>query len=154
MGFAPSKLDSSLFVRQDRLRPVILLLYVDDLVIADADLEENRRIKFHLGNLHYFLRIDVIHTLEGIFISQHHALNMPFKFRMVDCKPISTPMDKNVKLRRDSKKSCDPTRFRQIVGSLIYLTITRSDLSYLVGRISQFMSQTTTEHFPCAQRIL
>ena len=43
---------------------------------------------------------------------------------------------------------------RQIVGSLIYLTITRPDLSYLVGVISQFMAQPTEEHLQCAQCIL
>jgi hypothetical protein len=49
---------------------------------------------------------------------------MLFKFEMANCKPISTPLDRTVKVHPDSGKVCDPTRFRQIVGSLIYLTIT------------------------------
>ena len=79
-----------------------------------------------LGDLHYFLGIEVIHTPEGILISQrHYVLSMlDFKFGMVDCKSISTPLDRTVKLRPDTGKVCDPRRFRQIVGSLIYLTIT------------------------------
>ena len=78
-----------------------------------------------LGDLHYFLGIKVIHTPEGILINQrHYVLSMLFKFGMADCKSISTPLDRTVKLRPDSGKVCDPTRFRQIVGSLIYLTIT------------------------------
>ena len=54
----------------------------------------------------------------------------------------------------DSGTVCDPTRFRQIVGSLIYLTITRPDLSYPVGVISQFMARPTEAHLQCAQRVL
>ena len=73
---------------------------------------------------------------------------------MADCKSISTPLDRTVKLRPDSGKVCDPTRFRQIVGSLIYLTITRPDLNYPVGVISQFMARPTEEHLQCAQRVL
>ena len=71
-----------------------------------------------LGDLHYFLGIEVIRTLEGILISQHHyVLSMLFKFGMADCKPISTPLDRTVKLRPNSGKVCDPTRFQQIVGA-------------------------------------
>ena len=120
MGFAPSKSDSSLFVRQGQHAPVSLLLYVDDLVIVGADLDEIGRVKSQLvasfemkdlGDLHYFLGIEVIHTPEGILISQHHyALHM-LKFGMANCKPISTSLDRNVKLCRDSGKACDPKWF-------------------------------------------
>ena len=100
-----------------------------------------------LGDLHYFLEIEVICTPERMLISQsHYALSMLFKFGMADYKSISTPLDRNVNLPLDSGRACDPTWFREIVGSLIYLTITRSDLSYLVGLISQFMSQRKAEH--------
>ena len=79
MGFATSKSDSSLFVWQGRLGPVSILLYVDDLFIADADIDEIGRVKLQLaasfdmkdmGDLHYFLGIEVIRTPEGILISQ------------------------------------------------------------------------------------
>ena len=65
---------------------------------------------------------------------------MLFKFSMTECKSVSTPLDMNVKLRSDSGITCDSKRFQQIVGTLIYLTITRPDLSYQVGLISEFMS--------------
>ena len=79
MGFATSKSESSLFIRKGRLGPVSILLYVDDLVITDADLGEIDRVKLQLaasfdmkdlGDLHYFLRIEVIRTPEGILISE------------------------------------------------------------------------------------
>jgi hypothetical protein len=108
-----------------------------------------------LGDLHSFLGIEVIRTPEGILISQwHYALDMLFKFGMADYKPISTPLDRTVKYRVDSARVCNPTRFRRIVGSLIYLTITRPDLSYPVGVITQYMAQPTEEHLQSALRIL
>ena len=94
-----------------------------------------------MGNLHYFLGIGMIRTPEGILIRQrHYVLSMLFKFGIADCKSVSTPLDRTINLRPDTGKVCDPTRFRQIVGSLIYLTITRPVLRYPVGVISQFMA--------------
>ena len=111
-----------------------LNIYVDDLVITGADLGEIDRVKLQLaasfdmkdlGHLDYLLWIEVIRTPEGILISQrHYVLSMIFKFGMADCKSVSIPLDRTVKLRPDSGKVCEPTRFRQIVGSLIYLIIT------------------------------
>ena len=68
--------------------------------------------------------------------------------------PIITYLPHGQQLRPDSGKVCDPMRFRQIVGSLIYLTITRPDLSYLVGVVSQFMVRPIVEHLQCMQHIL
>ena len=66
-----------------------------------------------LGDLHYFLRIEVIRIPEGILISQHHyVLSMLFKFGMADCKSILTPLDRTVKLRPDYGKVCVPTTER------------------------------------------
>ena len=89
-----------------------------------ADLDEISREKLQhaasfdmkdLGDLHYFLGIEVIRTSEGILISQrHYMLSMLFKFEMANYKSISTPLDRTVKLRPDSGKVCDPKRFRQI----------------------------------------
>ena len=73
---------------------------------------------------------------------------------MADYKFVSIPLDRTVKLYPDAGKVCDPKRFRQIVGSLIYLTITQPNLNYLVGLISQYMARPTEEHLQCAQRVL
>ena len=108
MGFATSKSDSSLFIRKGRLDPVSILLYVDDLIITGADLVKIDRVTLQLaasfnmkdlGDLHYFLGIEVIRTPEGILISQrHYVLSMLFKFGMADIKSVSTPLDRTVKL--------------------------------------------------------
>ena len=108
-----------------------------------------------LGDFHYFLEIEVIHTPEGILISQrHYLLSMLFKFGMMECKSISTPLDRIVKLRPNSGMVCDPKRLRQIVEGVIYFIITRPDLNYPVELISLLMAQPTMEHLQCAQCIL
>ena len=108
-----------------------------------------------MGELHYFLGIEVIRTTKGIMLSQrHYILNLLFKFGMTDQKPISTPLDRNLKLHTDSGTTCEPTQYRQIIGSLIYLTITRPDLSYPVGLLSQFMQTPCDTHLNCAKRVL
>ena len=66
-----------------------------------------------------------------------YILNLPYKFGMIECRSITTPIDRNLKLDVESgAEECEPTFYRQLVGSLIYLTITRPDLSYPVGLLS------------------
>ena len=108
-----------------------------------------------LEALHYFLGIEVIRTPDGILLSQqHYVLNILYKFGMMECRHVSTPLDRNQKLRPDSKPACDEKRFQQIVESLIYLTITRPDISYPVRVISQIVQKPTVEHLQCTHQIL
>ena len=95
MGFVTSKSDSSLFIQQGSDGSVCILLYVDDLVIIGPRLNEIGRVKSQLsdtfeikdlGDLHYFLGIEVIRTPKGILLSQrHYVLNMLYKFGMREC---------------------------------------------------------------------
>jgi len=74
---------------------------------------------------------------------------------MLNCKPISTPVDIGVKLSLASdEKEVNPTLFKQIVGSLRYLCHTRPDIAYGVGLISRYMVKPTTSHLIAAKRIL
>ena len=75
------------------------------------------------------------HTKERLFLGQQkYAKDLLQRYGMIDCKPISTPMDPNVRLQEDKGKNLeDVTMYRQLVGSLIYLTLTRPDISYAVG---------------------
>ena len=86
-----------------------------------------------MHKLHYFLGIEVIRTSDGIMLS------LLFKFAMTDHKPISTLLDRMMKLHANFDTPCEPTQYRQNIESLIYLTIMRPDLSYLFGLLNQFM---------------
>ena len=77
------------------------------------------------------------------------------KFRMQDCKPTSTPMEKSLKLSaKCDSPSIDDTTYRQLVGSLIYLFATRHDINFAVSYISRFMTTPKADHWMAAKRVL
>lgn len=77
------------------------------------------------------------------------------KFQMKDCNPASTPTEFGLKLHKDLEgKKVDNTLYKQIVGSLMYLTGTRPDIMYVVSLISRFMESPTKMHLLAAKRIL
>jgi hypothetical protein len=119
---------------------VVIIIYVDDLIITgdnDADIFDLKKLlkqKFEmkdLGELHYFLGIEVIQSLKGIWLLQkQYALNKLSEYGMTSYKPISIPLEQNVKLSANEGDLVeDTTTYRCIMGSLIYMTITRPDLS-------------------------
>ena len=74
---------------------------------------------------------------------------------MIDCRPVESPMNPNQKLTiEEGKLFSDPERYRRLVGKLIYLTITRPDLSFAVGIVSQFMQTPCLGHWNAIIRIL
>lgn len=74
---------------------------------------------------------------------------------MTNCKETATPMNINEKMRlEDGTKMANAKLFRSLVGGLIYLTHTRSDIAFLVGVVSRFMHNPTKHHFGVAKRIL
>ena len=109
-----------------------------------------------LGELKHFLGLEVERTKEGLFLGQQkYAKDLLQRYGMLDCKPISTPMDPNVRLQEDKWKDMeDVTMYRQQVGSLIYLTLIRPDILYVVGVVSRQMSNPKKPHFDAVKRIL
>jgi hypothetical protein len=79
-----------------------------------------------LGFLHYFLGLQVLQTNEGIFLSQSkYACDLLRHFHMDDCKPTPSPFQSGVKLTTTcTSPEVDATLYRQLVGSLLYLTHT------------------------------
>ena len=74
---------------------------------------------------------------------------------LIDCKPMSTPMDPNVRLQEDEVKDLkDVTMHPQLVGSLIYLTLTRPDIFYPVGVVSRYISNPKKPHLEANKCIL
>ena len=155
IGFHMSKSDNSLYIRSYSESPIFIILYVDDLVIGIEHLFEIHRVKslisdkFEITNmkeLHYFLGIEVIWSPAGIMISQRHCiLNLWYKFGMIECKSVATPLDRNLKLDANfGTRACEPTQCRQLIGSLILLTITRLyDPACLPSRINASTSYSS-----------
>ena len=80
-----------------------------------------------LDMMHYFLGIEVWQNVDGISLGQgKYVVEILKRFRMMDCKAMTTPMASNLKLLCDaSSKSIDAMLYRQMIGSLMYLTNTR-----------------------------
>lgn len=157
IGFCRAHADHSLYVQESDAGIVVITIYVDDLIIVGDSVTKIDQVKGllkqefemkDLGELRYFLGIEVIRTPKGIWLSQRqYALDMLSKYVMADCKPISMPLDENSKLSSHVGDVVeDVTMYRKIGGSLIYLTITRPDLSYTVGLESQFMQFPRKPH--------
>jgi hypothetical protein len=108
-----------------------------------------------LGPLHHFLGIEILPTIDGLHLSQtHYAITILERANMIDCKPMSTPLEAKTKIGSNNTPLDDPSYYRGIVGALQYLTITRPDLSYSVNYVSQFMHSPTIMHLKMVRRIL
>lgn len=116
---------------------------VDDLIIIGSSHDAIVRLEaylckyFHmkdLGVLKYFLGIEVARSAEGIFLSQRkYSLDILTEAGMLGCKPIDTPMEQNHHLAHASGEPfAHPDQYRKLVGRLVYLSVTRPELSYSV----------------------
>ncbi|CAL2228255.1 unnamed protein product [Prunus armeniaca] len=108
------------------------------------------------GLMHYFLGLEVIQTTAGNFIYQKkYAQDILNRFQMDDYKPFVTPAEHGLKLCKDKGgKEVDSTFYKQIIGSLMYLTYTRPDIMYAVSLVSRYMEKPTEMHLNAAKRIL
>jgi hypothetical protein len=120
--------------------PVILLLYVDDLFLTGeenliAECKKRLAAKFEmkdLGLMHYFLGLEVWQSPERIFLNQgKYTVKILKRFDMLECKSMNTPMEMKLKLLVDTSSDLiDATLYRQIIGSLMYLTNTRPNILF------------------------
>ncbi|KAM1753554.1 hypothetical protein ACFX12_006125 [Malus domestica] len=164
-GYSVTPADSRLFVKANEGKLAIVLVYVDDLIITGDDeveilrTKENLSVRFQikeLGQLKHFLGLEVDRTQEGIFLCQQkYAKDLLKRFGMLECKLISTPIEPNAKIcAHEGKYLEDATMYRQLVGSLIYLTLTRPDISYAVGVMSRYMQNPKKPYLEAGRRIL
>ena len=110
----------------------------------------------NLGEVQWFLGLEVEKTSQGYFICQRrYAKSLLKHFNMKETKEMPTSMKINLKVKKDKGKLLkDATSFRQLLGSLIYLTITRPEMAQFIGVVSQFMHDPRTPHEEAAKRIL
>ena len=97
-----------------------------------------------LGLMHYFLGLEIWQRNDEIFLSQgKYIVDILRRFGMVDCKSINTSMDSNLRKLHETKTGSDPvdpTLYRQLIGSLMYLVHSRTYICYAVSILSQFMT--------------
>ena len=146
LGFIALVANRSLFIFCLDMTIIYLLLYVDDIIVTGNDssqiasliaaLSPVFEIK-DLGDLHYFLGIQITPSPHGLLPSQSkYASDILHRFHMESAKPTKTPCCPSTRLvPSDGVPLLNPTEYRSMVGALLYLTFTRPDLAFSVHQL-------------------
>ena len=147
MGYTASPYDSALFLHRTDKSTILLLLYMDDMIITSDDLSGIQELKDFLsqqfemkdlGHLSYFLGLKITHSTDGLYITQaKYASDILSRAGLNDSKTVDTPVELNAHLTPSGGKPLsNPSLYKRLVGSLVYLTVTRPDISYAVHQVS------------------
>ena len=109
-----------------------------------------------IGELTHFLRLQICQQDSGIFLSQSkNVKNLVKKFGLESASSVRTPMSLNVKLTVDLLgKSVDPSLYRSMIGSLLYLTASRPDISYSIEVCARYQVNPKESHMTALKRII
>ncbi|GKB61719.1 uncharacterized mitochondrial protein-like protein [Tanacetum coccineum] len=164
LGFVSSHHDSTLVVKRSSVGRILLSLYVDMIITGD-DYDGNELLKVDLSHrfamkdlrlLRHFLSIEVASSPKGYILSQSKYIDDLFDHaRMTDNKIVDIHLDAKAKYSPTNGDPLpDPSLDRTIVGSLVYLTVIRLDIAYVVHIFSQFVTAPTTVHWAFVLHIL
>jgi transposase InsO family protein len=162
-GFMQSDVDHCLYIKDVDGKLVVVLVWVDDLIIAasnDILMSETKQMlkdKFHmkdLGKLSYFLGMSFEQGADFVKMNQKRYLTKLLeRFEMSDCKSRATPSEP--KLECDGESLVDSRKYRELVGSLIYaMTCTRPDICWIITTLSQYLSRPLEQHWVAAKHVL
>lgn len=165
-GFEKCHSEHTLFVKASKEGKILIIsIYVDDLIFTGNDesmFEDFKNSMMHefdmsdLGRMRYFLGIEVLQRDDGIYICQRkYAMEVLRRFGMEESNSVLNPIVPGFRICKDKEGvKVDATFFKQVVGSLMYLTATRPDLMFVVSLISRYMEQPTELHLQTAKRVL
>ena len=160
-----SHYDSALFFRRTDKGIILLLIYVDDMIITGNDLSGIRELKDFLsqqfemkdlGHLSYFLGLEIAHSTDELYITQaKYASEILSQAGLTNSKTVDTLVEFNAHLTPSGGKPLsNPSLYRHLVGSLVYLTVIRSNISYAVHQVSQYLSAPRSTPYAVVLRIL
>jgi hypothetical protein len=156
-GFKIGRVDTILFTKEVNGELFICQIYVDDIIFGSTNdalshefttMTSREFEKSMIGELNFFLDLQIKQLKEGTFISQDKYIkDILKKFMMDDCKAIKTPMATNAHLNLDvDGKLVDQSLYHSLIGSLLYLTVSRPDIMFSVCLCARFQANPKESH--------
>ena len=150
-GFKKDTADSNLYIKSEGDNLLVVLVYVDDIIFGNTNnssvqwFANAMKSKFEMsmiGELSYFLGLQITQNSKGLFLSQEKYLKEMLKrFQMEDSSSVSTPMIVGCKLSKDDiSPDVDQRTYRSMIGSLLYITATRPDIIQAMCMVGRFQS--------------
>jgi uncharacterized membrane protein YciS (DUF1049 family) len=150
-GFKRGKADNNLYIKTEDNDLLIILVYVYDIIFGcnkDSHVQwfssamESEFEMSTIGELSFFLGLQITQRPEGMFISQEKYLREMLKrFQMEDSKPVGTPMVTGCKLSKyDDSPDVDQSSYQSMIGSLLYITSSRPDIMHVVGMVGRYQA--------------
>ncbi|KAK9048587.1 hypothetical protein SSX86_032448 [Deinandra increscens subsp. villosa] len=163
-GYTRGVVDQTLFRKRVEEDIIMVQVYVDDIIYGSTneelctEFEEIMKKKFEMsdqGEMSFFLALQVKQDESGILIHQEKYVNEILeKFKMKDCKPISTPMASRPLLSADlNGESVSEFHYRSMIGSLMYLTASRPDIMHAVCVCARYQANPKLSHLSAVKRI-
>ncbi|XP_023742245.1 uncharacterized mitochondrial protein AtMg00810-like [Lactuca sativa] len=154
LGFVQSNHASALFVRCSIAGRILLSLYVDNMIITGDHHGGIRSLKHDLahrfamedlGLLRYFLGIEVLSLRKGIFFPRLNIYDLFRRADLCDNQTVDTPLETNARYSpTDGIPFSDLNLYRTVVGSFVYLTVTRPNIAHVVNVFNQFVTAPTS----------
>ncbi|KAJ9538151.1 hypothetical protein OSB04_030884, partial [Centaurea solstitialis] len=165
VGYKKGTIDPTLFLKRSGKDLIIVQIYVDDIIFASTkpemcqEFENTMKSQFKMsmmGELTFFLGLQVRQRPDGIFISQaKYVQDLLKRFDFGGSNSAATPMPRNFQLNADtSGKPVDQKTYRAIIGSLLYLTASRPDIVFSTGVCARFQCDPRDSHLSAVKRIL
>ncbi|GJR22598.1 retrovirus-related pol polyprotein from transposon TNT 1-94 [Tanacetum coccineum] len=171
-NYTMGMVDNTLFTKKKNSNLIIVQIYVDDIIFGSTCQEcvnrfcreetwggggdHARYVEMSMmGELNFFLGLQIKQLEDGIFFNQSKYIKeMLKKFGLEDSKPMKTPMSMEKKLTKDEEgKFVDKTKYRGMIGSLLYLTASRPDIMFSVCLYARFQEDPQTSHLEAVKRI-
>ncbi|GKB58681.1 retrovirus-related pol polyprotein from transposon TNT 1-94 [Tanacetum coccineum] len=157
--------DNTLFTKKKSSNLIIVQIYINDIIFGSTcqemcnDFAKIMHDEFEMsmmGELNFFLGLQIKQMEDGIFFNRSKYIKEVLKkFVLEDSKPMKTPMSSDTKLRKDEEcESVDSTKYRGMIGSLLYLTASRPDIMFSVCLCARFQEDPKTSHLKAKQTAL
>ncbi|GJW12184.1 retrovirus-related pol polyprotein from transposon TNT 1-94 [Tanacetum coccineum] len=162
-GFSKGSIDPTLFITKHGEDILLVQIYVDDIIFGSTNPKLSKRFeklmhsKFDMsmmGELKFFLGIQIHQSPRGIFINQaKYAQEILKKHGMTSCDSIGTPMATKHLDADLSGTPVDQTKYRSMVGALMYLTASRPDIVHATCYCARYQAKPTEKHLTAVKRI-